>query len=145
MSESFLGKVAEAEMTMELYSVALVAAFTGVIWIPVILNRLVDMGVWSALKNPQPDTHPKAAWAFRLQNAHRNAIENLVVFAPLAIVIDLADLGSELTAVACAVFVIARILHAVIYAFGIPLLRTLAFAAGFVCQCLLALRIFGLV
>ena len=26
-----------------------------------------------------------AAWAWRLANAHRNAIENLVVFAPLAL------------------------------------------------------------
>jgi uncharacterized MAPEG superfamily protein len=33
----------------------------------------------------------------------------------------------------------------VIYAFGIPLLRTIAFFAGFLCQKALLLRVLGLV
>ncbi len=128
----------------ELLYTTLVAAFTGLIWVPIILNRLREIGVWPALRNPKPDTRPEADWAWRLENAHRNAIENLVVFAPLALAVHVADLGTGLTAAACAVFFWARIAHAVVYAFGIPVLRTLAFAAGFFCQMILAARLLGL-
>jgi uncharacterized MAPEG superfamily protein len=39
--------------------------------------------------------------------------------------------------------VVSRIAHAVIYTFGVPLLRTIAFVAGFGAQVTLALRILG--
>jgi len=132
-------------LTPELLSVTLAATFTSIIWVPIILNRLTEMGPWKALKNPQPDVRPKAEWAYRLSNAHRNAIENLVVFAPLATFVHMLNLGNELTGIACFAFVVARIVHAVIYTFGIPLFRTIAFAIGFGSQIILALRIFGVV
>ena len=97
--------------------------------------------MWTALKNPQPDVRPDADWAYRLQNAHRNAIENLVVFAPLAIIITLLNAATEMTEVICWVFLFSRIAHAVIYALGVPLLRTVAFAVGFGCQVVLAFTI----
>ena len=127
----------------ELYYTALVAAFTGLIWVPIIVNRLAEMGPWKALKNPEPDVRPHADWAYRLANAHRNAIENLAVFAPLAIGVHVLGLGTPTTAMACAIFLAARVAHAVIYTFGVPLLRTIAFFIGFVCQMMLAARLLG--
>ena len=78
----------------ELAYVALTALFTGVLWVPIIVNRLAEMGPWRALKNPEPDVRPHADWAYRLANAHRNAIENLVVFGPLAIAVHVLQLGT---------------------------------------------------
>lgn len=130
-------------LTPEYQAVTYAAAFTGVIWIPIIVNRLAEMGPWKALSNPQPDVRPHADWAYRLANAHRNAIENLVVFAPLAIIVGLLERGDALTAAAGFAFVGARISHAVIYTFGVPLLRTIAFAVGFGAQAVMALRIVG--
>lgn len=130
-------------LSPELTYAALAAAFTGVIWIPIIANRLVEMGAWRALKNPEPDVRPKADWAYRLASAHHNAVENLVVFAPLAIVVHVLGVGDGLTALFAAAFFYSRIAHAVIYTFGIPLLRTIAFAIGFFAQAALVLRIFG--
>jgi len=132
-------------LSSELYSTTLVAVFTGVIWVPIIVNRLAEMGPWTALSNPQPDVRPHADWAYRLANAHRNAIENLVVFAPLAIIVHVLGLGTPLTAAASASFLGARIAHAIIYTFGIPLLRTIAFVIGFACQMILAARVLNLV
>ncbi|WP_269584795.1 MAPEG family protein [Roseibium sp. Sym1] len=129
----------------ELLSTALAAGLTGLIWIPVILNRLAEMGLWTALKNPQPDVRPKADWAHRLANAHRNALENLAVFAPLAINVHLLEAGNGLTTAACFTFLASRAAHVVIYTFGIPLLRTIAFFAGFLCQMALLLRVLGMV
>lgn len=128
---------------LELYYLALTASFTGIIWVPIILNRLREIGVWRALKNPEPDTRPAAAWAYRAAAAHRNAIENLVVFAPLVFVVHGMGVGDSLTTTFAAVFFYARVAHALIYAFGVPLLRTIAFLVGFSAQVVFALRIFG--
>jgi len=127
----------------ELLYTTLTALFTGLIWVPIIVNRLAEMGAWKALSNPQPDVRPHADWAYRLANAHRNAIENLVVFAPLALVVHVLQLHTTGTAAAAAIFFFARVAHALIYAFGVPLLRTVAFFAGFLCQVYLAGRILG--
>ena len=128
-------------LSPELTYTALAAALTGVLWVPMIANRLIELGPWPALKNPAPDARPEADWAFRLAAAHRNAIENLVVFAPLAIAVHLQNAGNGLTAGACAVFFLARLAHAVIYTAGIPLLRTIAFVIGFACEAILFLRL----
>ncbi len=130
-------------MKPELYFTILTAAFTGIIWIPIILNRLVEMGPWKALKNPEPDVRPHADWAYRMSHAHRNAIENLVVFAPLALSVDVLGLGNATTAAASSLFFMARVAHALIYTFGVPLLRTIAFFIGFLCQGLMAGRLLG--
>ena len=127
----------------ELAYTALAAALTGSLWIPIIVNRLREMGAWKALKNPEPDVRPRAPWAYRLASAHRNAIENLVVFAPLALAVHAQGLGGALTATAAVLFFWSRLAHAVIYTLGLPLLRTLAFAVGFGAQAAMALRLFG--
>ncbi|MGE4071050.1 MAG: MAPEG family protein [Lysobacterales bacterium] len=127
----------------ELLSLTLVALFTGLMWVPIIVNRLLEMGLWPALRNPQPDTRAHADWAWRLSNAHRNAFENLAVFAPLALSVHVLGLGDDLTAQWSVIFVAARVAHALIYTLGIPLLRTLAFLAGFFAQMVLGARLLG--
>lgn len=134
-----------ANLSPELTYTALSAALTGVLWMPIIANRLLEMGVWKALKNPEPDLRPHADWAYRLANAHRNAIENLVVFAPLALAVHMQGLGAPVTALACMLFFWSRVAHAVIYTMGVPLLRTIAFLIGFGAQTTLLLRLFGAV
>ena len=131
------------QLPPELFYTTLTAAFTALIWVPIILNRLAETGVWPALRNPQPDVRPHADWAYRLANAHRNALENLVVFAPLAITVHLMGVGSAATALWSLAFFVARVAHALIYALGVPLLRTVAFFVGFLAQMVLALRILG--
>jgi uncharacterized MAPEG superfamily protein len=130
-------------LSPELLYTALSAALTGSLWIPVIVNRLREMGVWRALKNPEPDVRPRANWAYRLANAHRNAIENLVVFAPLAMSVHVLEIGTTTTASAAAVFFWSRLAHAMIYTFGVPLLRTVAFVLGFGAQATLLWRLLG--
>ena len=132
------------ELTTDLSALAVISIFTGTIWIPIILNRLIELGPWTVLKNPQPDIRAESEWAYRLAHAHRNAVENLAIFAPLIIIIHILGLNNSLTASVATVYVFARIAHTVIYAVGIPLLRTIAFFVGFICQLMLCLRIFGM-
>lgn len=130
-------------MKPELFWMAAAAALTAVMWVPYIINRMAEHQPWPALWNPEPDLRPRAAWAERLMRAHANAVENLVIFAPLAIVVAFAGLGTQTTAMACAVYFYARLAHVMLYTFRVPLLRTVAFFVGFLCQCVLALRILG--
>lgn len=133
-----------AALSPELLYTSLTAGFTGVFWAPIAVNRIAEIGLWKTLDNPERDLRAKANWAYRLANAHRNAVENLAVFAPLAIIVQVLGLNSPLTALAAIAFFAARVTHAVVYILGIPVLRTLAFAVGFLCQLALFLTILGL-
>ena len=76
-------------MNAELYWLTLTALMTSLFWLPYIVNRLLEIGVSQAVLNPNTDMTPRAAWAQRMMNAHRNAIENLVIFAAVAIAVQL--------------------------------------------------------
>jgi uncharacterized MAPEG superfamily protein len=52
-------------------------------------------------------------------------------------------LGNPTTAAAAALFFWSRLAHALIYTFGVPLLRTIAFVIGFGAQVTLLMRIFA--
>ena len=118
-------------MKPELLYLTLVAAFTGLLWVPYILERIVSWGLVPAVSYP---TNPpaQAAWAERMIKAHKNAVENLVVFAALVLAAQDLNIANSATATAAMVYFWARVVHAAAYTFAIPWVRTLAFAAGFV-------------
>jgi uncharacterized MAPEG superfamily protein len=128
-------------ITPELTYLTWVTVFTALMWMPYILNTIVVRGLLNAVgysENPKP----LAPWAARMKQAHSNAIENLVVFGLLIFVAQAAGANNETTALASAIYFYARIVHFVTYSLGIPWVRTLAFAVGFMCQISLALQIF---
>ena len=131
-------------MPRELFWLALTAAMTGLFWVPYILDRFFVRGIWATLDNPRPDAPPQSSWAERQKLAHTNAVENLVVFATLVLTAHALGISNDLTAGACAVYFWARLAHFVVYTAGIPVVRTLSFAAGFAAQAVLALAIFKL-
>lgn len=127
-------------MNSELGYLVWVAALTAVLWIPYILNTIMVRGLVDAVGYPQ-DPKPLAPWAARLKAAHYNAVENLVVFAPLVLVLHAVGISNEATVMACSVYFWARVVHAAAYALAIPWVRTLAFAVGFGCQAVLVLQL----
>lgn len=126
----------------ELLYLALTAGLTGTLWLAYIVNRIQERGVLATLKTPDLNKLPQANWAHRLMRAHNNAVENLVVFTALVLVIQFSQANNEMTSTAAAVFFYARLAHAVTYTMGIPVLRTLAFSVGFVCQAILFIQFF---
>jgi uncharacterized MAPEG superfamily protein len=131
-------------MTRELFWLTLTVILTGVMWIPYIINRAQVRGLMGALANPSRNDKPQSEWANRMMFAHDNAVENLVIFAPLVLILNAIDYSSKWTVLACAVYFWARLAHALIYTFGIAVLRTLAWTIGFLAQAVLALAIFKL-
>jgi uncharacterized MAPEG superfamily protein len=116
---------------------------TALMWMPYVLDRFVKIGITRTLGDPQPgDAAVQSAWAVRAKLAHVNAVENLVVFAPLAILAVHADASARgAAATACAVYFFARLAHYVVFTAGLPVVRTLAFLAGFGAQACLLLQL----
>src|ERR1700742_3040639 len=132
-------------MTPELFWLTLTVILTGLLWVPYVLNRIQIRGLAGTLANPSRGDKPHAEWATRLMFAHDNAVENLIVFAPLVLILAQLDYSTKWTVYACAVYFWARFVHLIVYTMGLPVFRTLAFTVGFIAQAVLALAIFGLV
>ena len=124
-------------MKTELLYLTYVAAFTGLLWVPYILDRIAVRGLLDAVGYPE-NPKPQSAWARRLMKAHTNAVENLVVFASLVLVAHAVGVTNAAIAGACVVYFWARVVHALAYTFGVPWVRTLAFADGFFAQAVIA-------
>jgi ketosteroid isomerase-like protein len=81
-------------ITTELGYLAWAAAFTGLMWMPYILNLIAVRGLIAAVGYPV-DPKPLAPWAARMKQAHANAIENLVVFGLLVLVAHAARVSTQ--------------------------------------------------
>jgi uncharacterized MAPEG superfamily protein len=130
-------------MSRELMWLMLTVILTGVLWIPYILDRIAVRGLVGAMANPSRNDKPQSPWAQRLYFAHTNAVENLVIFAPLVLILNFMNHSTASTVLACAVYFWARLAHVIVYTMGIPILRTLTFAVGFCAQVTLMLAAFG--
>jgi uncharacterized MAPEG superfamily protein len=75
--------------------------------------------------------------------AHENAVENLVIFAPLVLTLHAVGISTDTTVAASAVYFAARAAHYLVFTFGIPLLRVLTFATGVGAQMVLGLVLLG--
>jgi len=127
----------------ELYWLTLSALLTVLLWLPYILKHIAEVGLVAALTYQNLDTTPEAEWGKRAKRAHYNAVENLAVFAPLAITVVLIDAGTDTTAAACAVYFFARLAHYPVAVFRVPFLRTLTFFIAWLALLVLGAAILG--
>lgn len=128
----------------EIHWLVLTLLMTMVMWVPYILSRMLEQGILTALWDPHGLTATKVAWAERMMRAHENAVENLVIFAPLVLLIESADLNTPLTATACMIYFYARLAHFLVFVFAVPLLRVVTFLIGFAMQIILLARLLQL-
>jgi len=127
-------------MKTELFYLALVTAFTGLLWIPYIIDRTMVRGLMDAVGYPE-SPKPQSPWAQRLMKAHANAVENLVIFAALVLAAHAAGISNKAIAMSSLVYFWARVVHALSYTFAVPWLRTLSFTVGFLSQACIAWHI----
>lgn len=124
-------------MNAELTSLVWVSTFTGLLWIPYVLNRMMVAGIAGTVGYPA-DPLPLSPWAQRLRAAHSNAVENLAVFAALIVAAQFLGLSNAVTIAASGLYLWSRIVHAITYTFGISWVRTIAFVGGFAAQMMIA-------
>ena len=63
----------------------------------------------------------------RLQRLSANIQENLVMFAIVVLVANAAGVSNDTTALGATIFFYARVAHAIVYAFGWPMIRPLLY------------------
>jgi len=130
-------------MSDSLFWLTLVVALTALLWMPYILEFISRVGLLAALSLAEADPQNVNAtpeWAERMKKAHSNAVENLVIFAPLVLIAH--SVGSSVV-LAAQIYFFARLLHFIFYTMGIGLLRTLAFFGGFFAQAYIAVTLLG--
>lgn len=63
----------------------------------------------------------------RLQRLTANFQENLIMFAIAVLVANAAGVSNDTTALGASIFFYARVAHAIVYAFGWPMIRPLIY------------------
>ena len=132
------------KLTPELYILTLTVILTGLMWVPYITARMFSRGIAATLADPaNPAFAPDPGWAERARRAHANAVENLALFAPLVIILAFTGAGTPATILASQIYLGARLVHYLVYAAGLPVIRTAAFIAGFAATLVIAAAILG--
>lgn len=130
-------------LSPELFWLIMTLLMTALFWIPYIINRMLELGILNALWDRFGLTDTNKDWARRMMQAHDNAIENLVLFAPLVILVQMTETNTTATATACMIYFFARLIHYLVFTFAIPLLRVLTFLIGAGVQIFLAITLLG--
>lgn len=84
---------------------------------------------------------PLTGWPGRAQRAHRNMLENLVLFAALVLICAAANKTNATTLLGAQLFLWARLAYAVIYVVGVPYLRTAAWLVSVIGLVLIVLQL----
>lgn len=71
-------------------------------------------------------------WGARARRAYLNHLENLLIYASIAIPAHLAGVSTELSILGAQIFIIARILYAIVYVAGLTVagIRTICWLGG---------------
>ena len=128
-------------MTEELLNLTWVITLSAVMWVPYIVNSIMVRGLRDTVGYPE-DPQPLAPWAERMKKAHYNAVENLVMFAALVLMLNALGISNATTVLACNIYFWARLAHYLVYSAGIPWLRTLSFFVSWLCIVALLWQLF---
>jgi uncharacterized MAPEG superfamily protein len=127
-------------MTTELQFLAWAATLTLLIRVPWMIDKVRVRGLRTVTGYPV-ESKPLSGWAHRVWVAHEDAVDNLVTFAALIIVLHLLGESNAWTRAAAAAYFWARLAHFLVYAFGIPWAKTAAFLVAFGAQLVLATQL----
>ncbi len=116
-------------MTPELVYLAWSVALTLVLVVIAAMGATLEVGL-PRLAGNRENMPEMSSWAGRAARAHRNMLENLVLFAILVFAARFANVSNTITVLGAQLFFWGRVAHAVIYIAGIPWLRTAAWTVS---------------
>jgi uncharacterized MAPEG superfamily protein len=112
---------------LRLLGVAVIIGLVQLSWATAVARRDQDPK-W--VLGPQDDKPPLGEQAARLDRAFRNFMETFPLFAAAVVAADLMGRLGALTMWGSALYVAARALYVPLYAFGVPVARTLVWIVG---------------
>lgn len=131
-------------MSLELQYLGGAAILTLVLRVPWMVDKVRVRGLRKVTGYPQ-DSEPLSGWGHRAWIAHEDAVQNLVVFGALVVVLHLGGESNAWTRGAAALYFWARLAHALVYLLAVPRAKTVAFLGGFLAQLLLAWQVLLLI
>jgi uncharacterized MAPEG superfamily protein len=96
-----------------------------------VLGAMLQVGL-PALAGNRASLPPIEGWAGRARRAHLNMLENLVLFAVVVLVAQIAGKANATTALGAQLFFWARLVYVPVYLIGIPWVRTGVWAVSVV-------------
>ena len=128
-------------MTLELKLLVWSVVLTMVQVLIAVTGATLKVGT-PALAGNREDLPPLDGWAGRAARAHRNMLENLVLFAILVLTAQVTGRTGAMTALGAQLFFWGRVAYAPIYVFGIPWARTAAYVVSVAGMVLILLQLF---
>ena len=119
-------------MSTDLRYLAFTAILTASLWIPYVVAQVMTNGPLQPRNYVDPTPRPLPLWGKRADRAYVNAVETFAPFAALVIVVHLAGKADGMTAFWAMAYFWLRLAHAVVYLLGVPYIRTVIFALGYV-------------
>jgi uncharacterized MAPEG superfamily protein len=120
-------------MTTDLVYLALTAIMTAALWIPYVVCQVMTNGPLQPPDYRNPVVRPMPHWGVRAHRAYLNAVETFAPFAALVIVAHLAGKANAMVVFWATAYFWLRLVHAVVFWFAIPYIRTVVFTLGFIC------------
>lgn len=120
-------------MHSELSILALVGLLTMVQILVHVLTATPPLGL-PYLVSPRDEARPLTGIPGRCKRAAENAVTALALFAPAVLILQAKGAFTANTLLATQVFLILRIVYAVVYPLGTPWLRTLVWVVAFLCN-----------
>ena len=127
-------------MTPELKYLVWSAVLTFVLVLIAASGAQLQVGL-EKLAGNREDLPEMTGWAGRAQRAHRNMLENLILFAILVLVAQAAGVRNGMTLLGAQLFFWGRVAHAALYVAGIPWARTAAWGVSVIGLILIALQL----
>jgi len=127
-------------MTPELMYLVWSAVLTLVLVVIAVGGATLQVGL-PTLAGNREGLPEMTGWAGRAARAHRNMLENLILFAVLVLVAHIISVHNPMTLLGAQLFFWGRVAHAIIYIAGLPWLRTVAWTVSVVGLALIFLQL----
>jgi uncharacterized MAPEG superfamily protein len=112
---------------LKLLGIAVIIGLVQLSWATAVARREQDPQ-W--VLGPQDDKPPLGHTAARLDRAFKNYMETFPLFAAAVVAADLMGKLGGLTLWGCGLYAAARALYVPLYAFGVPVARTVVWIIG---------------
>lgn len=127
-------------MTPELLYLVWAAALTVLLAVVAVLGAWQEVGL-PRLAGNREGLGEMPGWAGRAARAHRNMLENLVLFAILVLAARAANISNAMTLLGAQLFFWGRVAHGILYLAGIAWVRTAAWAVSVIGLLLIFLQL----
>lgn len=119
-------------MSSEMLMLGLTTLLLMFAWLPGLVAKAHTYGLnWVLSNRPTSGLPPLPGWGQRSERAYANLRQNYPAFAVSVLLLAFTGGFTPATRLAAAVFLAARLAHLPAYIAGVPWLRTLTWALGF--------------